>query len=392
LTFNRYQIDPETKYVWASSPGTLFYNDDKYGIGTSYSIEEQIRYDFSEDFSLLAGAVASYYDIIPKCTVPGGADPDDDIVSQAGFLSYYTVQGDPDSKVDVPRAHNFTYENYGLYLESQYDLTETLRFVTGVRQDFNSRFDEKPISPRLAAIYQPNNNLTAKYIYTEAYVAPSPYVSYMIADNGTSIFVPAPDLEPEEATSHEINLNYNRKNLLISTSLFFNEQQNILLYDEAAPSDGTIWADAAGTQSRNRKHATNSGRSRTQGFDVFTKYNLQKISLWASYTYVDGDDLPGISDHNVRVGTTYRISNDLTATLSAVFRSTPENLTNLAGLESEVKDPYDLNLHVNYDLNDKTRLFVNVRNLTDNQYALKGVVTPTPQEDIKVVGGLTMRF
>ena len=363
LTFNRYEIDPESRYVWPMSATAFFYDDWEYGVGTSYTLEEKLHWDVTERLSVLAGIVLAYYDIIPKATIPGGADRDGDIVSQGGAFTYYTVQGDPSSRVDLPRAYNLIYQNYGFYIEGHYNATERLRLITGVRMDTNTRYSEKPVSPRFAAVYHLRDNLTAKYIYTQAYVAPSPYFGHNIYDNGTTMNIANPDLEPEKATSHEINLTYTHKNFSCGTSLYLNKQDNLLIIGDFASTIGQVWIDEAGTTSRLLTQSINSGQSEAKGVDSYLRYNWKNLSLWGSYSYVDYESkllgqttgLSGISTHNTRVGVTYKPQKKLTATLSAAFRSTPENITNKYSLDDELKDPYVLNLHVNYNLNERTR-------------------------------------
>jgi len=268
-------------------------------LGISYTLEEKLHWDVTERFSALAGIVLAYYDIIPKATIPGGADRDGDIVSQGGAFTYYTVQGDPSSKVDLP----------------------------------------------------------------QAYVAPSPYFGHNIYDNGTTMNIANPDLEPEKATSHEINLTYTHKNFSCGTSLYLNKQDNLLIIGDFASTIGQVWIDEAGTTSRLLTHSINSGQSEAKGVDSYLRYNWENLSLWGSYSYVDHESkllgqttgLSGISTHNTRVGVTYKPQKKLTATLSAAFRSTPENITKKYSLDDELKDPYVLNLHANYNLNERTR-------------------------------------
>ena len=78
LTFNRYEVDPDSRYVFPNGMGGLFLEDYKYAIGTSASLEEKLDIRLGSRARLVVGAVATNYDIIPKTTVetarpsPGG--------------------------------------------------------------------------------------------------------------------------------------------------------------------------------------------------------------------------------------------------------------------------------------------------------------------------------
>ncbi|MFC1762122.1 TonB-dependent receptor plug domain-containing protein [Planctomycetota bacterium] len=400
LTFNRFEVDPKSNYaVYMTATDTLF-DDYKYAIGTSFGFEQKLSYQFSDAVSGIMGVAASNHDIIPKASVSGGANRDGDIVSQAGNISYYTVQGDANSSVTIPQAYNMIYQIYGLYGQGHWDITEQVSLVGGVRFDADTRYDKNPVSPRVALNYQPTDNATVKYIYAEAYVAPSPYSAYGICDNGTNLVIPNANLQAEEAKTHEINLTYTKRNISAGLSLYYSKHNNIIILGDAAPATSTIWLDAAGTNSRGLAQSTNTGNSESKGADLMLKYMRESLTLWSSYSYLDyhstlfgtTNGLPGISRHNVRLGATYRWAMGLTATASLAYRSTPENIGDTSGLYKETRDPYDINLFMNYDLNSYVRFFLGVQNLTDYRYALKGVLTPTPQEGRRIIAGAAAQF
>ena len=68
-------------------------NDFKYGRGWRVGLEETVRADVTDNFSLLGGGLAWYSDIIPKATFPGGFDPNLDTIGQAGSFFYSDTVG-----------------------------------------------------------------------------------------------------------------------------------------------------------------------------------------------------------------------------------------------------------------------------------------------------------
>ncbi|HEX6737008.1 MAG TPA: TonB-dependent receptor plug domain-containing protein, partial [Vicinamibacteria bacterium] len=120
LTFNRYEADPESRYVFDNRAGGWNMGDFKYALGYSASLEEKLTVKAGERFSLVGGLVGSHYDIVPKASIPGGADRHKDIVAQGGFFTYYTRKGDSTSRVDVARANDVVYQSLGAYLEGRF--------------------------------------------------------------------------------------------------------------------------------------------------------------------------------------------------------------------------------------------------------------------------------
>jgi len=405
LTFNRYEIDPETRYVFPVSSTELFLNDFKYGLGTGYTLEEKVDAAVSDNLNITVGFEASQYNILPKSSVPGRASRGGNIVAQAGTLQYYTQRGDSDSGEEIARATELSYQNYGLYAEGAYRLSEEIKFILGGRYDDNSRFNANPFSPRASAIYSnKESHLTAKYIFSKAFVAPAPYFAYNVFDNGNAINISNPDLEPERATSNEINLTWAYERTMVGASVYYNQQSNLILVgDLSLPAniiDDEVYTDVAGTNKRDLTHSVNGGKRNATGFDVYTRYSGTLLSPWASFSYVDYESrfgetksgLPQISRVNARLGVSYQILENLSFTPSIIYRSAPSNVTNSFTLDNELEHPYQINAHLLYTPFEAIDVFLDVQNLTDNRYALRGILGPVPQEALTVKLGMRYSF
>jgi outer membrane receptor for ferrienterochelin and colicin len=423
FTFNRYEVHPESRYVFPTSapPDPLFYLDFKYGLGTGVSIEEKVDWAIGDSTRLVFGAIATNYDIVPKSTVPGGPNRDRGIVSQAGALTYFVPAGDPADRPDcedattmgvrrcqIDRATDLHYQQYGVYAEGSHRFSESLRVIAGVRVDLHSRFNDIPVSPRAAVVWTAlENRLTLKYIFSKAYVAPAPYFAYNIFDNGLQISSGNPGLEPERATSNEVNATWQGSNLLLSASAYYNHQSALLIISQSedpATVIGTVYTDETLSMLRSRKltRSINLGTSNALGVDVFGRYNLSFLALWGSYSFVDFSQkvgegpesgLPQISRHNVRAGASLKILSGLTLTPSLVLRSTPENLTGFySGSGVSVKTPYEVNVNLLYTPFEHLDAFITARNVTNHRYALRGVSGPAPQEPIWALLGLRFRY
>ncbi len=411
LTFNRYEVQPESRYVFPGGPDSLYLHDFKYGVGTGETVDEKLDWTLSDSTRFTFGATASNFDILPKASVLDGANRDKSIVEQAGSLSYYTDLGtnglpDPNSKQVVNRAIDLHYQTYGAYAEGSHKFLDNLRLIGGVRVDINTRFDATPVSPRAALVYSPIQPLTVKYIFTQAYVAPAPYFFHNVFDNGVQISAGNSDLKPEKAMSNEVNATFQNDSLLVSASGYFNKQDNLLLTAQTELPETVLYDkvyidpnDASKT--RRVARAINLGSSQAYGSDLSARYNMGPISARASYSYVHfkrttgatTTNLDKISAHNVRAGVTWSIVQGLSITPSLVLRSTPANLpAEWTDLGVSLKNPYELNFHALYTPIKNVDAFVLARNITNRKYALRGVGGPALQEPASAMFGLRARY
>lgn len=410
LTFNRYEIDESSRYMLNLGLPTLYDQDFKYGRGVGTTLEEKFDYVLDEKTRFMLGVAAANYDIIPKASVLGGADPNKDIVTQAGTLSYYTELGNPDSRVDIHRTVDLQYRNYGAYAEGTRRFSRHLKAIAGMRVDVNSRYDDVPLSPRASLIYNPwDDRFTLKYIFNMAYVAPAPYFSGNIFDNGQQISSGNPDLKPERAMSNEMNATWNGKGFMVGASVYYNRQTGLIITSQSEVPQtvvlDTVYLDPNGGKDRANvrriTHSINLGSSDAVGFELSSRGEIGKVSIWGSYSYVDyqaniggiESGLAQISRHNLRAGVTWKILPSLSATPSFVFRSTPENLTPMyEGMGVSLDNPYELNLSVNYSPLYNLEVYATGRNLTDNHYALRGVSGLAIQEPITLMAGVHYHY
>ncbi|MFZ2639502.1 MAG: TonB-dependent receptor [Verrucomicrobiia bacterium] len=406
VTFNRYEIDPSTRYVWQNpAPAVSWnYDDFKYGLGYSYTIEETLKVDITDNISLLAGLVATYNDIMPKSTVPGGANTDNTlggITQQGGSFQYWKAVGD--GPYLIPRVSHVTYQVYGGYVETGWQAMERLRLIGGVRFDKDSRIDEISFTPRAGLIWNATDEWTAKYTYSTAYVSPPPYFAYNVYQNTTQLSTTNPNLQPETSTTHEVDFNYTKENFQAGVGLYYGEQSNLLLIsDRGLPQNtiGTVYLDAACTQPITLVQSANGGTSTSYGSDIYARMKFGPVSPWASYSYTSfeminngvSSGLQGISKHNGRLGITWAITPKLFVTPSLVIRSTPENVSS-GTLDAELDTPYEVNLYMLWAATKHVDVFANVRNLTDNHYALYGISgVAVPQEALNGVLGVRVTF
>ena len=109
--------------------------------------------------------------------------------------------------------------------------------------------------------------------------------------NSEQISQPNPDLQPERATSNELNATWQDGRVLASASAYYNRQSNLLITAQSEIPETTVtetvFVDLAGTQTRRLTQSINLGTSNSLGFDLFSRLNLNPVSAWASYSFVN---------------------------------------------------------------------------------------------------------
>jgi len=403
LTYNSYEIDPDTRYVWPASPTAWYMDDYKYGIGTSYSLEETLRVVLSKEVSLVAGLVASEYSVIPKSTVPGGAKPGGNVIQQGGDWIYYEHLGGP--AIHVPRVVEAKYHEVGGYIEGNWQALNWLKFICGMRSDWDSRLSGMSFTPRAGVVASLTPEFTVKYTFTTAYVAPPPYFENATYDNGTLLAVSNPDLKPEKSMNHEVDFNYTKENYQAGVAIYRGDQKNLfLISDRGLPQniirDLVYLSPTDPTQTRKLAHCANGGDSFNEGADFYGRATFGAISPWISYSVVKFEEtangvctsLPGISQHNGRLGLAWAVTQRFSLTPSLVIRSKPQGLgTDASSLQEHV--PYEVNLYALLSVTKNVEIFADLRNITDHRYALTSVAGwAAPQETFNGMAGVRLVF
>jgi outer membrane cobalamin receptor len=400
VTYNHYEVSPRTRYIFANGDGASWYMEEwKYALGKSASLEEILQVDFSPIFSFLAGLVGSDFQVVPKASVPGGFDPSHSLSGQGGRLTYFTDAA-LTQRVDINRIDDYTYQNYAAYAEGTLK-ADPVSVVVGGRYDKNTIYGGV-FNPRGAVICSLNDKSVIKYIYSKAYVPPAPYFTSTIWENDKQFSIANNDVKPEKAVSQELNYSMIRSGASISLSAFYNKQRDLFLppdANSAANNRGTVYSSAG--VAKTLSVPSNAGESTAKGLDMLLSWGPSTSSLWLAFSHVDVDftvagrktGIDGISNNNAKLGATGVFSR-LTVSPNLVVRSRP-NVSNPVILKDEVRRiPYELNLYGAYRPTPRTEWFVDMRNLTNHRYALRGLFSgePRPQETFRGSAGVRYSF
>lgn len=191
------------------------------------------------------------------------------------------------------------------FAQADFKILESLSFIGGIRQDFSSYYGQ-PITPRLGLLFN-KKKVTAKLLYNTAFRAPKPW-DYTWGTGNSS-------LNPEKMQSLELFCSYLiTEKLSVGTSVYQNRIDDKLTKETNAT--GSRWVN---------KHKLN-----TSGIEVFGNFTLNKIQIFANYTFndsydQDGYSIPEISMHTANAGFTYALNSHFKVNLRSNYIGTRDN-------------------------------------------------------------------
>lgn len=236
-----------------------------------------------------------------------------------------------------------------IFMQGQYYIFNSLSFVTGLRFDNSSVYDQV-LTPRLSLIYH-KNKFTSKLLYAEAFRAPKPWDYTSGVGNS--------DLLPEEIQSTELVTTYSIvENLRINMS-FYRNNLNKLISKETV-DQSYRWV--------------NTGRLTTRGFEISLDYKNKGVSTYANYTFCSSEDdskemIPEIARHSANIGLTYNINDHFKINTRGNYLGKRRNPKTISATGTDIIDPAFI-LHATISYLDFHRLDFQLilRNLLNTEY------------------------
>ncbi len=314
------------------------------------------------------------------------------------FDPIYGPRPDPETLPFFVNGENTT-EALGLYLQDQISVSDSLKFLLGLRYEtveqttssgptaFNpegaesSSRNDDAFSPRVGVVYQPTDELSFYGSYSTSFVP-----------NGATT-VDNSFLDPEEGRQFELGARAEllEGNLTINLALFHLTKRNVATPDP----DNTRFSIASGEQ-----------RSQGVELDVIGEI-LPGWNIVANYAYIDaditednsdneGNRIYGVPEHNFNLWTTYEIqAGSLQGLeLGLGFNYVGERFGDNANTFT-LDDYFLTNAVISYK-KDNWRAALNFRNLFDVNYVANarngrsGFVTIG--EEFSVIGSFSIEF
>lgn len=239
--------------------------------------------------------------------------------------------------------------NLAAFSQYQYRLNEHWKFTLGGRYD-DYQFTGSSFSPRLGAIYQPDQRSAWKLIYGEAFRAPSR--SEMDYKNNPA-FIGNPTLKPETVNTWELIYARQITALNLSISYFRSRMDDIIV--QQPNSQGQI--------SRG-----NADSDKSNGIEIELTHQLNENWLVRStYTLMDK---PEVSLREAETLASLEIAynhNKWQASVNGYYQGTKEFIAP-GNVLQQGESLTMLNASIDYQFNEDTRIFFSIKNLLDTEH------------------------
>ncbi len=385
LNFARLEISPTSSF---QNKFTDFQSGYQYMRNDRIELDQQFSYDIDEQSNAVFGLSWGEYRSIPKTAdTPRPVNPNQSVTAQTMFY--------PNTANGVPlQLYDIRYQHLGLFSQLTHRWNQQWTMTGGLRYDRDSRY-KGSWNPRLSVVYQPSKEWVWKFMYGEAFRAPSTvethetYGSFSGAKNAAGQFksfffhLPNPNLQPEKSRTLEMTLQATPIPSLYTTLSVFSTRINNVIFATNTTAPPLMLANAA---IRTIEINKNIGREHFYGVEWYAKqeYALDdaiKLRLWTSYSFLDGRldagnggvaaEIPYISKHNARLGVTAHWQNiDVGSNMQFVGKSNTKKLDPLNPVKRQKIAGYslvDFHLGIN-KLFDVGGLGIDISNLLDRRY------------------------
>lgn len=138
----------------------------------------------------------------------------------------------------------------GIYIQDEWRLSDTLSVVAGLRWDLHNELNPT-YSPRLAAIYKPNEHHTFRVSGSIAYRPPNLLETYLLEQGTikplgiTSTTIGSQNLNPEKIVSYEAGYQgwYFKHRVRVRADVFFNHISNFIGFTSTSDPSITTFAN-----------------------------------------------------------------------------------------------------------------------------------------------------
>ncbi|WP_353573324.1 TonB-dependent receptor [Candidatus Albibeggiatoa sp. nov. BB20] len=348
-------------------------------VSSSWLFEQAFEYEFNPDLLLSAGLKYQRKELTKSYDIPGywpsAISSTAEIGSGIGHSTDLTYDIPP-YPGDMPDYNLTNIRDVGGYVQAILDQGDW-RFNLGLRYDHNSMYGSV-INPRVAAIYNYDNDWTFKALYGEASQEPAPILLW----GGWSDRAVNPDLQPEKVQNAELIAMYHTNSLWQEWSLYKAHYSNVI--KEEAENAGTrdIW----GLEYRAKLAFAHF----IEGFNDITTYfnytyTYPESSLFYDHdadVWLEGDAALGdIAPHKINLGINMPLG-DWNLNLRGNYVSSRElYLRNpLRGQSEKLGSYFVLNSAISYQYEPLTVTF-KVSNLLDKNYFHPGAESANAGND-----------
>lgn len=251
-------------------------------------------------------------------------------------------------------------QNRAVYIQDQITLTEKLSATLGVRHDNTDGFDSET-TYRVAGRYELRPSTQIRAAYSEGFRAPSLYEMYGFTPNSFfSAYSGNPDLDPETSENWEVGLDQSWLNGKVQTSatLFKNDIDDLITTVFLPSFDST---------------SVNVDEAEIRGLEADMSIELTKqLDVHLNYTYTrsqneDDQQLTRRPVHQANLDLIYQPGSDWRLAGSLHHIGSRKDV-DADGDRVRMGSYAVINVSADYEVNNNTRVFARVENLTDRDY------------------------
>jgi outer membrane receptor for ferrienterochelin and colicin len=200
-----------------------------------------------------------------------------------GDMQIDYVQSAPDSVLYGDRQIN----NYSLLAQDDITLLNSLAATVGLRYDWNHIVGGRTLdqlSPKIAMVWTPDDEVSVRALYGQAFRAPSIAELYLQEELGGGVaFVPNPNLTAEHlANSYELGVRWSPASIFdLDMAVFRYDYEDLIYWEEISDELGVPYTIY---QVRNLNSAL------MQGIETTLRSTWRTLTLTANFTYLDAQD------------------------------------------------------------------------------------------------------
>jgi outer membrane receptor for ferrienterochelin and colicins len=188
-----------------------------------------------------------------------------------------------DSQPAYNRTIDQEVDDTGVFAQHEWDLTEDLNIVYGLRADFNSEVDDAILSPRFGVRYEPVDNVTLRGSYSTGFRPPQVFdedLHIAVSNGEAQIIRNASGLKEETSQSFSVGAQWQpTERSFLSGDLFYTAIEDTFFLDE---DDDPMTPETEFTR-------INQGESQVYGAEVNTGYQWENLRLEVGYGVVQAE-------------------------------------------------------------------------------------------------------
>ncbi|HJW31703.1 MAG TPA: TonB-dependent receptor, partial [Saprospiraceae bacterium] len=176
--------------------------------------------------------------------------------------------------------------NAGIYAQDEISAGRKWTFTAGARYDYyriTGTFMESNISPKLAAVFRPNKNLSFRSLVARAFRNPSIAERFTKFEQGGGLtFQVSPKLKAEKLTlSAELGSKISvGSKLKLDIALYYNHYKDLISYKQISNPGDPL-----------RFEVVNLNKAVMQGAEISAEFDIsKKLAVMAGYNYLDARD------------------------------------------------------------------------------------------------------